>query len=142
MIHTGFNFFMRLRLSWVFALLPLLAGGCGDSTGAGSQVAGTVSIDGEPVEKGLISFSPRESGIGRPATADIVDGRYEAKEVPIGNVLVQIHATKETGKMVADQDGGGEYAEILDLVPEKYRSGIETTISGQDDSHDFDLTPR
>lgn len=133
---------MVFRSGCVLALVAILATGCGDSTGPGAKVAGNVSINGEPVEKGMISFSPRESGIGKPTTADIVDGRYEAKDVPIGNVLVQIHATKETGKMVADQDEGGEYAEVLDLVPEKYRSGIETTISAEEESHDFELTGR
>jgi hypothetical protein len=130
------------RRSGVLLVLFLLISGCGGSGEPTARVEGAVSIGGEPVQQGMISFTPRESGAGMPATADIVNGRYQASGVPMGRVLVQIHATKETGKMLTDEAEGGQYAETIDIVPEKYRSGIEITISGREDSHDFDLTLR
>lgn len=126
-----------VALAWI----ALLVGGCGRPTGETARVDGSVSIEGQPVEKGIISFSPRESGTVRPATAEIVDGRYQASNVPLGPVLVQIHATKETGKMLTDRAEGGQYPETINLVPAKYDAGIEVTISG-DESHDFNLTGR
>ena len=126
-----------VALVWI----ALLTGGCGGSTGPTARVDGSVSIEGEPVATGIISFSPRESGTVGPATAEIVDGRYQASSVPLGPVLVQIHATKETGKMLTDRAEGGQYPETINLVPAKYDAGIEVTISG-DESHDFNLTAR
>jgi hypothetical protein len=128
--------------SGVLVVLVLLISGCGGSGEPTARVEGAVSIGGEPVQQGMISFTPKESGAGMPATADILNGRYQASGVPMGRVLVQIHATKETGKMLTDEAEGGQYAEAVDIVPEKYRSGIEITISGREDSHDFDLTLR
>ena len=90
----------------------------------------------------MISFTPMESGAGMPATAEVHNGRYKAPGVPMGRVLVQIHASKETGKMLTDEAEGGQYAETIDIVHEKYRSGIEITISGREESHDFELTLR
>ncbi len=131
---------MIYRQIGIFSVLALLAGGCGDSGGPTANVQGVVSIGGESVAEGMISFTPMETGAGMPATAQIQNGRYEASAVPLGRVLVQIHATRETGKMLTDEAEGGEYAETIDIVPEQYRSGIEITISERDESHDFELT--
>ncbi len=131
---------MTYRLGGIFAMFALLASGCGGSSGPAANVQGAVSIGGEPVAEGMISFTPMESDAGMPATAEIRNGRYEASGVPLGRVLVQIHASRETGKMLTDEAEGGQYPETIDIVPDKYRSGIEITVAEQDESHDFDLT--
>ncbi len=49
-----------------------------------STLTGSVSIDGEPVKKGTLQFMPEGGGRRFPATAEIVDGKYTATDVPRG----------------------------------------------------------
>lgn len=130
------------RLCAALVVLALVASGCSGSSGPMATVQGAVLVDGEPVERGLISFTPMQSDSGKAVTAEILNGRYQSSAVPMGRVLVQIHATKETGKTLTDPSEGGEYAETVDIVPEKYKSGIEITVSEPEESHDFDLALR
>jgi len=130
---------MGYRLGGALVVLALVISGCSGPGGPMATVQGAVSVDGEPVERGLISFTPMQSDAGKAVTAEILSGRYQSSAVPMGRVLVQIHATKETGKMLTDPSEGGEYAETVDIVPEKYKTGIEITVSEREESHDFDL---
>ena len=86
----------------VLATLSLFFLGCGDSSGGTTAVEGKVSIDGSPLQKGLISFTPLEPG-SSAVTAEIRDGSYHATDVPIGRTLVQFHAPKETGRTIFDE---------------------------------------
>ena len=102
-----------------------------------------MSVDGTAIEQGIISFTPMEVGAGAAVTADIRGGQYHALAVPLGRVLIQIHATKDTGKMLTDEaEGGGLYAETIDLVPDKYKTGIEFTVTEGSGSHDIELTSK
>lgn len=75
--------------------------GCGPSTGS---VSGTVAVDGQPLEKGVISFAAAE-GTGQPVTADITNGRYSAT-MQAGKKHVQISAQISVGKRrVSDAPG-------------------------------------
>jgi len=129
------------RLAGVFAVLGIVVGGCGDSGGSTATLEGVVSIDGAPVEQGMISFTPMQVGVA--VTADIREGRYKASGVPLGRVLVQLHARTETGRMLTDEaDGGRPYPETIDLVPEKHRTGLEIMVAESTGAQDFELTSR
>lgn len=77
----------------VSLLLGSLFSGCGPSTGT---VSGTVLMDGQPLEKGLITFTPKE-GAEPPVSADIAGGKYSA-EMSAGAKLVQISAQVVVGQ--------------------------------------------
>ncbi len=92
------------------------------------------------MEQGIISFTAMEAGGG--VTAEIRDGRYKALGVPVGRVLVQFHAAKETGKMLTDEaEGSATYAETINLIPQKYSVGVEATVTEGSQSQDF-ASPR
>jgi hypothetical protein len=66
--------------SWKAILLSLILGaaiGCGGRGG----VEGTVTINGKPVDGGMILFVPMEGNLKQaPTHADIKDGKYELPE--------------------------------------------------------------
>ena len=70
-------------------------------------------------------------------TAQIVDGKYQADAVPMGPVCVTISAVKLTGRMI--QEYSGANAESINIIPEKYRSGIEIEVTGDNLQQDFPL---
>ena len=91
------------------ALMACLAG-CGRGGGMAS-LTGTVSYDGQPVEKGLIAFVPAD-GKGPTAAAPVTDGKYSVK-VAYGRKVVRIEGYKVIGqhpfsrnnpRMVVDQE--------------------------------------
>lgn len=74
------------------ACLILVLGGCGDNSM--SEVEGTVTVDGEPLAKGGITFVPTD-GKSPTAGAEIVNGKYSAK-VPVGMMKVSLSGEKVT----------------------------------------------
>lgn len=67
---------------------PIIVG-CGSTT---AHVSGNVTIDGQPLENGVIVFvAADDEGQGQPARADIQGGKYELK-VTVGKKKVQISA--------------------------------------------------
>jgi hypothetical protein len=90
------------------ALVFTLAAGCGG--GDGVTVSGSVTYDGNPVEKGYINFYPSD-GKGRPAGGEIIAGKYTVKNVAPGKNRVEVTATPQTqvsdsmGEPVKDSKG-------------------------------------
>ena len=75
--------------------LSLLAGGCGPG---GGTVTGTVTLDGEPLHGGVVTFHPVAGG---PTATGLVDqqGGYELKvggdqSIPPGEYFITVEATK------------------------------------------------
>jgi hypothetical protein len=105
-------------------LLTLVAlAGCGDNSGL-VEVKGTVTLDGAPLEKGAISFTPVDRKT-RTAGANIVAGSYSA-QVPVGTMKVAISAGKVVGKKpLYDRPGSRERDVIEEMVPAKYNEETE-----------------
>lgn len=125
----------------VLLLACVLALGCGQSAAPTATVQGSVSVDGEAIQEGMISFSPLEADVGTGASAEIRNGQYQAQGVPLGSLLVRFQAIKETGKTIKDEVEG-DVRETVDLIPPKYREGIPLTVSESTESHDFELKSR
>ncbi len=70
-------------------LLPLITG-CG---GSESVVSGSVTYDGQPIEKGSILFQPAD-GEGASCGGPIENSKYKIETTP-GKKLVQIVAVKK-----------------------------------------------
>jgi hypothetical protein len=98
-----------LRLSVSLATIAFLFVGCGPNTG---HVSGTVTIDGQPLEKGVIVFVPADSD-GEPARGDVLSGKYRLRMTP-GKKKVQISAPG----VVRD----GKYDTFKDRLPPQYHS--------------------
>jgi hypothetical protein len=103
----------------------VVVNGCGDSNRA--AVSGTVTLDGAPLEQGVINFFPAEGNKGPTAGGTITSGRYEIaseKGVAVGSNRVTISSVQKTGRKIQGVDVVHE--ERLEAVPAKYNS--ETTL--------------
>jgi hypothetical protein len=124
--------------SMAVGLSVLLAyGGCGGRGAATARLEGTITVNGQPVTKGIVSFAPLKPDHGRGSTATIVDGRYSVRDAPTGKVRVSFHAVKDTGRTVTQF--GKPYPEVIDIIPDKYRAGLEIEVGGDMTNQDFNL---
>lgn len=127
---------------WV-AVLALLQTGCAEQA---ASIHGKVTLDGEPVTAGSISFLPASSG-GRKAAAAIEQGAYSipaTEKLLPGSYRVEISWHKPTGRKIASADPGMTAEETREVVPAKFNteSTLTVEISGGEAEKDFALTSR
>jgi hypothetical protein len=128
-----------LMLSLV--LLVLISAGCGSKGPILAAVKGSVSLKGEPVGSGTISFIPLENqgdAVGLP----IVNGKYEVamnRGLPPGKYRVELRWQKETGKMTKDPDNGDEVPVTTEGMPPEFHenSTLEVAIEEGENVKDF-----
>ncbi|QDU38610.1 hypothetical protein Mal4_29390 [Maioricimonas rarisocia] len=124
----------------ILSLILLLASGCGDSNPLGRQpVSGTITLNGQPLERGTIEFSPKESGTA--SGASIQDGAYAIpadKGLPPGEYLVRISAADEEAEPM---EMPGESSKISpELIPPEYNAESEQTFTvSADGENEFSL---
>jgi hypothetical protein len=111
------------------ALIVLLAGCSGESKIA--EVAGTITVDGQPAEKGSISFIPVD---GKTTTeGGIIEsgGKYTAKSA-VGTMKVEIRVPKVTGKKKVYETGDSQYRDTYsESLPKKYNTDSELRLEVQ-----------
>jgi hypothetical protein len=62
----------------LLALAALAPAGCGAGGGSAREsVSGTVTFDGQPLQRGTIEFQPASQTEGALATGAVTDGRFE-----------------------------------------------------------------
>ena len=140
---------MKLLYKLVPAVCVLIISGCsgGDAEKIETAVfSGKVTLDGQPLEKGVIQFSPGNDASGKPlrgkmTEATINAGQYQLASdqgAVVGENIVMISATKVVGKEMAD---GEEIEKVEQYLPAIYNS--ETTLSvnvtPEDQEHNFEL---
>jgi hypothetical protein len=115
--------FSARPLFWYLGLLALA--GCGDGK---STVSGTVSLDGQPVDNGTITFVNSEGGKLIREGAVISGGKFEATVLP-GNFKIELNSQKVVGKRTQKGfDGKDETLEISEeMFPDKYNVKTELT---------------
>lgn len=126
---------LRALMSCLAVATALTAVGCGDGTDQ-RQVSGTVTLDGQPVEKGEIAFYPA-SGNGAPQGGPITDGKFQFQALA-GEKRVEITATREAATPAPD--GLPNY---VSYIPAKYNSQSTLTETVQDsgaNTFTFELT--
>ena len=143
--------------SVVFHICTLIAGlhvlvsaGCGQSPYSGPTrypLTGIVTLDGEPVDGGSISFIPEDANL-KVAGGVISGGAYSVpaeQGANAGTHRVEIHWMKPTGKKIPDSDLGGMMDQVAEAVPEKfssYKSDLRAEVSSSATNFDFDLVTK
>lgn len=115
------------------ALLVLLAG-CGDAAGR-QALQGSVTLDGEPLPKGVIQFVPLPGTNGPTAGGEIQDGRFSIKPdkgVFSGVFRVDITASRKTGEKVIDRISGEMTDAHAQFLPDRYNRRSELTAEVQE----------
>jgi hypothetical protein len=128
-----------------------MMGGCGSSNRG--AVTGKVTVNGELLKEGQLSFVPVDPSLGPSAGATIINGEYKidgAKGPLAGEYLVQINAFRKTGKKIWDGMGDEQapagkknfVEEVEAFIPPKYNAASElraTIKAGEVNVYDFDM---
>ncbi len=126
---------MTLRIATLLlAVTSLFTLGCG---GDGKHlITGTVTYDGQLVEKGQISFLP-VAGDGAPEGSPIVDGKFEFRATP-GQKRVEIRGSRAVPPERQTNPEMGLMYE--DFIPAQFNreSTLTTEVGGNSDG-DFDF---
>ena len=139
-VKGGTTLFLMLLLS--------LSLGCGASGPERTEVQGTVSFDGTPVESGSIAFIPSEGTVGPSTGGSIIAGTYHlaSGEGPvIGPHRVEIRAMRNTGQQVKAGEGADDPEALVDDIemfsPATFNSQSTLTADIQSGTNelDFDL---
>lgn len=120
-----------LALLMGIGILGLLSG-CGDANPLGRKaISGKVTLDGQPLERGSVTFVPlAEGGVGSGAV--ITDGTLSipaAKGLPPGEYLVRIHAAGETSAPPPTGPPGAAPPPAIELVPANWNTQSEQTVT-------------
>ena len=95
-----------------------------------AEVHGTVTVDGEPVERGSILFTPLDDK-SWTVGAVIEKGKYTVAKVPTGSIKVEIRVPKVTGKKQLYGKDSKEVPTYSEMLPRKYNSDSELRFNVQ-----------
>jgi hypothetical protein len=138
--------FQRILLV-ISAIACLVPAGCGRREYTGERryaISGKVTVDGQPMGMGVISFLPQDEG-GRVSGGPIAEGAYnvpEAKGPNAGRYRVEIHWNKLTGRKIPNpMDPGAMIDEMMEGLPAKYHTNSELTaeVAPKQTTFNFDL---
>jgi hypothetical protein len=121
------------------ALLCLLAASSGLAIGCSNNsdrqsISGTVTFEGQPLKKGVISFVPLAGTSSPTAGANIVDGQFAIPAEGgafVGSFLVTIKAFRPTGKKIRDPMWDTMVDEYKQYLPSRYNSASEEEVNIQ-----------
>jgi len=138
------------RWAWI-AMVSCLLGicsGCG-SDGGTAPVSGTVTLDGKPVKKAGVMFSPVEPGPIAMGTTDD-EGRFVLATGKLTGATLGEHritVSKSTISNFTQQEGqlaGRNFSELKPLLPKKYlrpeTSGLRELVESKDNQFELQLT--
>lgn len=109
---------------WFFFVCCLGLGCSGPSGSEKASVSGSVTLNGAPLDSGLISFFPVD-GKGAPASAAIDKGKYTV-QVELGEKRVEITAPKVVGKRAAYETPDSPMVDLLEeRLPPQYNALTE-----------------
>jgi hypothetical protein len=139
MKNMGTKTLWKLFSPWLMSLTML---GCGGSNRA--AVEGKVTLDGQAVEAGTISFIPSNGNSKSGAWGDIKDGNYAipTQSGPtVGECRVEIRWMRKTGRMQPGMVPGTEAPEFANVIPVRYnaQSELQATITPGKNQCDFSL---
>jgi hypothetical protein len=115
-------------------------------------VSGTVTFNGQPLERGQIRFVPEEGQELLSSGAAVSEGKYTADSqggVPVGEFSIQIESWRPTAKWLQEHGPPGpdtiwERIPKEQIIPDKYNRKTELSITIQPGSggltRDFELS--
>ncbi len=134
--------------AFVILVVFVSAGGCSDGRPARVPVAGSVKIDGKPLEHGFISFVPSDGQ--RPGGGAIeAGGQYRVSMytafdgLPVGQYTVVVTATEPVNDFAQRWHAPKKYANAstselsVEITKEKSPFDIELTWKGENKSAPF-----
>jgi hypothetical protein len=125
---------VRLLVIPCFILLLM---GCGPKGSATYEVTGTVTYEGQPLERGAIELVP-DNTKQRAVEARIAGGKYTIR-APEGEATVRIYATRVSGPFNKEMGAAPETQYLHDNY--NARSKLRVKVSGSGENiHDFKLT--
>lgn len=128
-------------------LLALLASGCGAKV---ASIAGSLTLDGTPVESGYITFVPIDGTPGSGGRAQIAKGVYiidSSMAAAPGTYRVEIAVRRKTGKKIpigSPAPPGAMADEEVEAVPARYNkdSTLRETLKAGANKVDFALSSK
>lgn len=115
--------------------------GCGNGNSVEIvNVMGRVTLDDQPLEKGLIQFLPTD-GSGSSAASEIRQGKYQAN-MTIGKKRVEVTSPKVIGKQKAYDTPDSPVMDLLEeQIPVEYnaKSQLNANVSREQKAFDFTL---
>ena len=116
--------------SWAVAALAAASfalGGCSQGPAVGT-VTGEVTLDGQPVKKGHLEFTPVD-GQGQTGGIMITDGKFSGP-IPVAKMRVKIHSPKPSGKKYKAYDTPESpwEEEVMEGLPAKYNDKSDITL--------------
>jgi hypothetical protein len=121
----------------LFLFVGLLIVGCNQGPAKGT-VMGTVMLDGQTVDGGVITFVPAD-GNSQPEAVPITAGEYSVT-MPVGDKRVEIYWAPSGGNAADTATQGRE--QIVQRIPTKYnsQSTLTHTVTKGKARKDFTLT--
>ncbi len=118
-------------------LLGLFLAGCNQGPPQGT-VKGTVTLDGQAVDGGVITFVPAD-GNSQPEAVPITGGEYSVT-MPVGEKRVEIYWAPSGAQAIDTANQGRE--QIVQRIPTKYNSQSTLThiVTKGEMRKDFALT--
>lgn len=149
---VGFNKQQSLILTGGIALLTM-AGCDGRADFQRAAVRGTVSLDGEPLEHGVVRFVPLDKTPGRKQSVSLTNGQFSMDEElgpAVGRHRIEIESTDTGGLELDDEDAmtrlHSEGVQRIDVqrVPPWYNraSRIVEEIKDGDNAFSFELSSK
>ena len=113
--------------------IVLLTGGCGDSLNR-AEISGKVTLDGQPVVSGIVTFLPKNTEQAVVVGAKIVNGEYSLKRTEgpaVGTYSIKVSSVQNTGRMIEDEQIKGRlYEEYAETIPAPY-CGLESPLTAE-----------
>lgn len=140
----------RLFRSWMVVCFAgaglLLACPACNRTNSQSPIAGEVTLDGKPLEEGVIRFLPIDGAQGSIAAGEVRGGRFQiaGRAGPtIGWNRVEINGFRRTGRMIpAPFPQQGMIEERIEAVPPQFNaeSTLKYEVKPGSNTADFELS--
>jgi hypothetical protein len=120
--------------------------GCGKKGPQRAAASGHVTLDGQPIDHGVIQFLPVAGTVG-PETGGVIDkGQYDIPKQRgpvVGKSRIELRASKKTGRKIQDPTGrpGVLTDEYQEMFPPSSNtaSSLEREIKDEPNTLDFDI---